>query len=147
MLNGRRVAPAPIADPNVGKGTGFNLSTIPISAIDRIEVLKDGASAVYGSEAIAGVINIILRKDYRGAEVTVNHWQQSDSNYCGDQVSAVVGYGDLSKDRFNVFIAGDWYQRNPLFVKDSGPGIDTSGYTSLRGRSTPTSPTTFPPTV
>ena len=147
LLNGRRVAPAPNADPNVGQGTGFNLSTIPISAIDRIEVLKDGASAVYGSEAIAGVINIILRKDYRGAEVTVNHWQQSDSNYRADQVSAVVGYGDLGKDRFNVFIAGEWYQRKPVFVKDSGPGIDNAGYAFLQGRGTPTSASSFPPNV
>ena len=108
LLNGRRVAPAPAADPNVGQGTGFNLNSIPLSAIDRIEVLKDGASAVYGSEAIAGVINIILRKDYRGAEASVNHWQQSDGKYRADQVSAVVGYGDLAKDRFNVFIAGEW---------------------------------------
>ena len=147
LLNGRRVAPAPAADPNVGQGTGFNLNSIPLSAIDRIEVLKDGASAVYGSEAIAGVINIILRKDYRGAEATVNHWQQGDGNYRADQVAAAVGYGDLGKDRFNVFIAGEWYQRKPVFVKDSGSGIDVAGYAFLQGRGTPTSASSFPPNV
>jgi iron complex outermembrane receptor protein len=147
LLNGRRIAPAPNADPNFGQGTGFNLSTIPLSAIDRIEVLKDGASAVYGSEAIAGVINIILRKDYRGAEATINHWQQSDGNYRADQASGVVGFGDLSKDRFNVVIAGEWYKRDRVRVSDSGSGIQTDAYAFLQGRGTPTSASTFPPNV
>ena len=50
---------------------GVNLSVIPLAAIERIEILKDGASAVYGSDAIAGVINFIVRSDYRGAEASV----------------------------------------------------------------------------
>src|SRR5687768_2564645 len=78
LLNGRRIAPAPYADPNLGQGSSYNLNTIPISAIERIDVLKDGASAIYGSDAIAGVINIILRKDYRGAEIAWSHWQKLD---------------------------------------------------------------------
>jgi iron complex outermembrane receptor protein len=147
LLNGRRIAPAPNADPNFGQGTGFNLSTIPLSAIDRIEVLKDGASAVYGSEAIAGVINIILRKDYRGAEATVNHWQKSEGTYRQDQISAVAGFGDLAKDRFNVMIAGEWYKRDEVRVRDSGSGIQSDAYAFLQGRGTPTSASTFPPNV
>ena len=63
LVNGRRVETAPVADPNLGQGAAFNLNVIPVSAIDRIEILKDGASAIYGSDAIAGVVNIILRKD------------------------------------------------------------------------------------
>src|SRR3954469_19339887 len=51
--------------------SGVNLTTIPFNAIERVEVLLDGASAVYGSDAVAGVINFIVRKDYRGAEATV----------------------------------------------------------------------------
>ena len=50
--------------------TGVNLAAIPFAAIDRVEILKDGASAIYGSDAIAGVINFITRNDYTGAEVT-----------------------------------------------------------------------------
>ena len=49
---------------------GVNLTTIPFNAIERVEVLLDGASAIYGSDAVAGVINFIVRKDYRGAEAT-----------------------------------------------------------------------------
>ena len=52
--------------------SGVNLTTIPFNAIERVEVLLDGASAIYGSDAVAGVINFIVRKDYRGAEATVS---------------------------------------------------------------------------
>jgi iron complex outermembrane recepter protein len=63
LLNGHRVAPS-------SYGTGVDLSMIPLSAVERVEVLTDGSSAVYGSDAVGGVINIILRKDFNGAETT-----------------------------------------------------------------------------
>jgi iron complex outermembrane recepter protein len=64
LLNGHRVAPS-------SYGSGVDLSMIPLSAVERIEVLTDGSSAVYGSDAVGGVINIILRKDFNGAESSV----------------------------------------------------------------------------
>jgi iron complex outermembrane recepter protein len=63
LINGHRVAPS-------SYGSGVDLSMIPLSAIERIEVLTDGSSAVYGSDAVGGVINIILRKDFNGAETS-----------------------------------------------------------------------------
>ena len=63
LLNGHRVAPS-------AYGSGVDLSTIPLSAVERIEVLTDGSSAVYGSDAVGGVINVILRKDFDGAETS-----------------------------------------------------------------------------
>ena len=59
------------ADPNAGQSTLYNLNNIPLAAIERVEVLKDGASAIYGSDAIAGVVNFILKKEYTGLEVSV----------------------------------------------------------------------------
>lgn len=148
LLNGRRVAPAPYADPNVGQGSGFNLNSIPLSAVERIEVLKDGSSAVYGSEAIAGVINIILRKDYRGAEIALNHWQSWEGgNYKSDQISGVIGMGDLARDRYNVLIAGEWYKRDPVSVRNSGSGIQNDAYAFLQSRGLPTSQSSYPPNV
>ena len=67
LLNGKRLT---AASGEIQGVYGVNLDSIPFSAIERVEVLKDGASAVYGSDAIAGVINFILRQDFRGAEVT-----------------------------------------------------------------------------
>jgi iron complex outermembrane recepter protein len=148
LLNGRRVAPAPYADPNTGQGTGFNLNSIPLSAIERIEILKDGASAVYGSEAIAGVINIILRKDYRGAELAINHWQKWEGGtYQSDQISGTVGFGDLARDRYNVLIAGEIYKRDPVSIANSGSGIQEEAYRILQGRGTAISTLSYPATV
>ncbi|HUQ29125.1 MAG TPA: TonB-dependent receptor [Usitatibacter sp.] len=147
LVNGRRVSPAPYADPNVGQGTSFNLNSIPLSAVDRIEILKDGASAVYGSEAIAGVVNIILRKDYRGAEVALSHWQKSGGEYKVNQASVAAGMGDLSRDRWNVLIAGEWLKREPQRLAESGSGVFNADYARLTGRNTATSAISYPANV
>ncbi|MEI6738361.1 MAG: TonB-dependent receptor, partial [Pseudomonadota bacterium] len=103
LLNGRRIAPFGLADPNFGQGGVVNLNSIPIDVIERIEILKDGASAIYGSEAIAGVINIILRKDYKGGQVGANATTNNKGLYNTKSAVATVGFGDLAKDRYNFF--------------------------------------------
>jgi iron complex outermembrane receptor protein len=66
LLDGHRIAPA-------AYGTVVDVSAIPLAAIDRVEILTDGSSAIYGSDAIGGVVNIILKKDYRGADTSVRY--------------------------------------------------------------------------
>jgi iron complex outermembrane receptor protein len=105
LINGRRVANYAF------DGGTVDVNTIPIAAIDRVEILKDGASAIYGTDAIAGVVNFILRNDYRGADISAyGDWTQHGG---GDryQASASAGYGDLAIDRFNAFVTLD-YQRD-----------------------------------
>src|SRR5690606_31488056 len=68
LVDGHRQPSAPFA-----AGAGADLNSIPLAAVERIEVLTDGASAIYGADAVGGVINIITRKDYNGAQVTVGH--------------------------------------------------------------------------
>jgi iron complex outermembrane recepter protein len=94
---------------------GVNLAAIPFSAIERVEILKDGASAIYGSDAIAGVINFITRTDYAGAEVTGYYGTPTRSGG-GDQWQANVsaGWGDLAKDKWNVFLAGSYNEQKSL---------------------------------
>jgi iron complex outermembrane receptor protein len=98
--------------------SGVNLTTIPFNAIERVEVLLDGASAIYGSDAIAGVINFIVRKDYRGAEVTAYYSQPTRGGEGPDgsqsTFKAALGFGDLAKDRYNVFVAAQYDQQKPL---------------------------------
>src|SRR5689334_10276263 len=98
--------------------SGVNLTTIPFNAIERVEVLLDGASAVYGSDAVAGVINFIVRKDYQGAEVT-GYYSAPTRGGPGPDGSqstfkAALGFGDLSKDRYNVFVAAQYDKQDPL---------------------------------
>ena len=72
LINGRRVAPVAAVDINFGRGSLISVNTIPQGAIDRVEMLKDGASALYGSDAMAGVVNYILRREYNGLEASAS---------------------------------------------------------------------------
>jgi len=95
---------------------GVNLSAIPFSAIERVEVLKDGASAIYGSDAIGGVINFIMRQDFKGAEATAFYGTPTRGGGGGDQweIGATLGLGDLGKDRYNVFFSANYQEQQSL---------------------------------
>ncbi len=118
LLNGRRIAPYGLADPNFGQSGVVNLNSIPVDVIERIEILKDGASAIYGSEAIAGVINIILRKDYKGGQVGANATSNNKGHYTTKSAVASVGFGDLAKDRYNFFANFEGYKQDPVRFVD-----------------------------
>ena len=105
LINGKRVASF---SGEVQGVYGVNLDMIPFSAIERVEVLKDGASAVYGSDAIGGVINFILRQDYKGYEATAYYGLPTRGGGGGDvyNIKGSAGWGDLGKDRWNAFLLG-----------------------------------------
>ena len=135
LLNGRRIA------NYAHDGTAVDLNAIAISAIERIEVLKDGASAIYGTDAIGGVINFITRSDYRGAEASVYYGDTFDGGAREKSVSATLGFGDLAKDRWNAFVSMQWMKQDPLFGRDR-PFMNTSyipseGLDATSGRSLP----------
>jgi iron complex outermembrane receptor protein len=98
LLNGRRIAPT-------GSGSTVNLNSIPMSAIDRIEVLTDGASALYGSDAIAGVVNFVLKQNQQGGNVTGSAMVPLEGGGKSGYVSATYGFGDIDTDRFNVLMS------------------------------------------
>jgi iron complex outermembrane receptor protein len=120
LLNGRRLA------PYAAGGYSVDLSGIPASALERVEILKDGASAVYGSDAIGGVINFILRKDFQGAEVNANYFATEHGGGNNRRVNATAGYGDITKDRFNVLLSADYFKQDPL--KASQRASTRTGY-------------------
>ncbi len=115
LLNGRRIAGYGFAQ-NL-QDTFVDLNAIPSSAIERVEILKDGASAIYGSDAIAGVVNIILRKDYKGFEATANAgFFEGKSDARG---SLAFGMGDRAADGYNVFAAFDFFKRDQVLQSDT----------------------------
>jgi iron complex outermembrane receptor protein len=117
LLNGRRLsyygAPA-------GFKTQFvNIDAIPAAAIERMEVLTDGASAVYGTDAVAGVINVITKRNFQGAEINLSSDRSSRIDSYGEhQGSITLGFGDLDKDRYNVYTALNLYRRDAIPLRD-----------------------------
>jgi iron complex outermembrane receptor protein len=101
LLNGRRMAPYGLADD--GQRTFVDLSTIPLDAVERVEIVKDGASAIYGSDAIAGVVNIITKQDFKGIILNASYGQTRYGDGKTPKASITGGFGDLSKDKYNVF--------------------------------------------
>ncbi len=115
LIDGRRVAPYP-----VGTGGTFSfidLNSIPRAAIDTIEILKDGASTTYGADAVAGVVNIKLFKNYRGAEASVEYGNTLDKDNGLFDASVLFGVGD---DKTQVTGVLNYYHRNSIFAKDRG---------------------------
>lgn len=108
LINGRRIAPS-------AQGQFVDVSTIPLSAVERVEILTDGASAIYGAEAVAGVVNIILRKDFDGAETTLHYGSATDGSVDEQRVSQTMG---MNWDGGNALVIGEFYQRDPLDVRD-----------------------------
>ena len=110
LLNGRRMAN--FASP--GDETGVDLNNIPAAAIQRVEVLLDGASALYGTDAIGGVINFITRKDFQGLELNAYGMKTREGGAGKRTASVTVGHGDLAKDGYNVFAVLDTQRTDAL---------------------------------
>ena len=135
LLNGRRMTPAPYADPNKGNSTLYDLNSIPLSALDRVEILKDGASAVYGSDAIGGVINFITKNNYQGGDVSVRASANDDGKFARKGANIFFGKGDLDADGYNVFVTADVAQRDRVQRADV-TDIEYDTYKVLNGRYT-----------
>lgn len=111
LLNGRRVAPA-------SSGTTIDLNSIPLAAIERIEVLTDGASALYGSDAIAGVVNFILKKGEAPFQFDARYSTPQGKGGRGFNMSASKGIGDLDRDGFSLFASVSYDQQSQLKAAD-----------------------------
>ena len=108
VINGRRVA------PNASE-TLTDISLIPLSAIERIEVLPDGASAIYGSDAVGGVVNVVLRNNYQGAETRLRYGSVTDGSLDEVKFSQAFGFGWESGGLVLVY---DYLKREPLFSSE-----------------------------
>jgi iron complex outermembrane receptor protein len=117
LLNGRRLPINALTDGS-GAGAAVDVNNIPISALERVEILKDGGSAIYGSDAVAGVINFITRKNYSGVEVRAGYGLSSRSDGEEKTGGIVAGFGDYDKSGFNVLAALDIFKRDPIGKAD-----------------------------
>ena len=115
LIDGRRLAPYPIG--NGGTSSFFDLRSIPEAAIESIEILKDGASTTYGADAVAGVVNIKMRKNYKGAEATFEYGNTLDKDSGEYRANLIFGIGD---ENTNVTGVMYFYHRNSVFNRDRG---------------------------
>lgn len=113
LLNGRRIAVASFANR---QESFVDINSIPLAAVDRVEILPSGASALYGADAVAGVVNIILRNDFQGLEVSGSYGDSHASSNDGRaNVNVIGGFGT---DRAHATVILDWFKREPLFDRD-----------------------------
>jgi iron complex outermembrane receptor protein len=118
LVDGQRVAPFAFFSNSVD--SFFDLNTLPLNSIDRIEIVKTGAVSQYGSDAIAGVVNIITKHDFQGLQLDGSYG--SAINGGGGQgttkFGVLGGFGDLNSDRFNVTAAASYYKANGITLAD-----------------------------
>lgn len=112
LLNGRRIA------NNSFDGSAPDMNMIPFAAIERVEVLRDGASSLYGTDAIGGVINFITRRDFAGGSISAGVDRPQESGGRAHNVNVGFGFGDLSKEGFNIWGFLDSKTQNRLAGTD-----------------------------
>jgi outer membrane receptor protein involved in Fe transport len=133
LIDGKRT----VAGGSQGPSGAVDLSAIPMGMVDHVEVYQDGASAVYGSDAIAGVVNVILKKDFSGVQASASYGQTDKNDGDTSNINAVIG---LSGDKGHVIIGIDYALRNGILQGDrkfsahykyeSSPGVLTNGGSS-----------------
>lgn len=129
LVNGRRMSYSAILASGGYQFVDVNL--IPVSAIARIEILQDGASATYGTDAVAGVVNIVLKNDYKGMEVNAHYGFTSNTGKYEERSFSVVGGG--ASDKTSVTFAAEYTQSDPIFNKDRDFSNPTYGTASFGG--------------
>jgi len=111
LLNGRRLAPAT-------SGSTVNLASIPLAAVERVEILTDGANTLYGSDAIAGVVNFILKKNQTDAIIEGSFNSPKSSGGQTSNVSISKGWGDIDKDGFNILVSAAHDESKAMYASE-----------------------------
>ncbi|MDP6375993.1 MAG: TonB-dependent receptor [Pseudomonadales bacterium] len=127
LINGKRNTPTNF--DNVGNGYVDLSGIVPNIAIERVEIVKDGSSALYGSDAIAGVVNFITRQDFEGAELSIDYSTDDETKLQDDMlIQGIIG---ISSDRGNVTISASYLSRDPLAIGDRYETYGESGLSTF----------------
>ncbi len=122
LLNGRRMAP-------IGQGSFVDVSLIPLSAIERVEVLTDGASAIYGSDAVGGVVNMVLRRDFDGAETRLRYGSVTEGSYDELQAGQALGH---TWDSGQALVSYEYHRQTALDATDRDFYKSVGNYNALK---------------
>ncbi|WP_438481233.1 TonB-dependent receptor domain-containing protein [Oleiharenicola lentus] len=118
LLNGRRLAPHPISQSEAGVPTlSTNVNQLPNRGLERIDVLRDGASSIYGTDAVAGVINYITNRDFRGTELQLRFGETRYGD--GQEYRATLTHGfDFAEGKGRVMFTADYFDRAAMYARD-----------------------------
>ena len=131
LIDGVRTANYPLADD--GQRSFVDLNTIPNAIVDRVEVLKDGASSSYGADAIGGVVNIIMKKEIVGAYGTVEGGVTQRGDGGSQRATLTLGTGRLKEQGFNFYVSGEYQHNDPIYNRNRGFPYNTQDLTSIGG--------------
>ncbi|HUE79811.1 MAG TPA: TonB-dependent receptor [Sphingomicrobium sp.] len=129
IFDGLRMAPYPLADD--GQRNFVDMNTIPNAIIDRIEILRDGASSTYGADAIAGVINVITKREIQGLHLNGSYGISERGDAEERRFDISYGVGDLARDGYNFYISGEYQDQDGLFMRDRGFPFNTQDLSSI----------------
>ena len=131
LIDGERMVSYPLSDD--GERSFVDVSAIPFNAVDSVEVLKDGGSALYGADAIAGVVNVKLKKSYVGSEFTVEGGTSQHGDGTTEHGAGIWGMGDLANDGYNVYVAVDWHHTDKILGSNRTGAFTTLDWSGLPG--------------
>ncbi|HMS20219.1 TonB-dependent siderophore receptor [uncultured Sphingorhabdus sp.] len=131
IADGLRIAPYPLADD--GQRNFVDLNTIPDAIIERIEVLRDGASSTYGADAIAGVINVITKKEVQGLHLNASAGISQRGDAGEQRFDATWGYGSLDDQGFNFYVSAEYQRQDELWARDRGYPFNSSDLSNICG--------------
>lgn len=129
LIDGLRSAAFPLNDD--GHNSYTDLNSIPFSIVDRVEVLKDGASSTYGAEAIGGVVNVILKKQFTGVAGTVEGGVAEGGYGARYRGNLTAGFGDYEATGWNFYVNGEYQQDRRISVQDVGFPFNTTDLSSI----------------
>jgi len=120
LLNGRRLPPHPISQSEAGVPTlSTNVNQLPNRGLDRVDVLRDGASSIYGTDAVAGVINYITRPRFNGTELSLRFGQTGYGDGAERRATLTHGF-DLAGGKGHAMVIADYYNRGAIYARDRG---------------------------
>jgi iron complex outermembrane recepter protein len=131
LMDGQRLSYYPLADD--GERNFVDINWIPMSIMQTVDVLEDGGSATYGADAVAGVVNLITRKQIQGWEANAEGGVAQNGKSGHQKLSLTYGHGDLSRDGYNFYINGEYQQDDPYYYRQAGAPYNTGDETALGG--------------
>jgi len=131
LIDGHRMAPYPLSDD--GQRPFVDISNIPFDAVERIDILKDGASAAYGSDAIAGVVNVILKKTVVGTTVTAEGGNSAHGGGAATHAAVTHGIGDLDKDGYTGYLSAEYRSAQAIDVSQRSGAWTTTNWAPQGG--------------